>query len=139
MTHIQKLELATSSKIFALFKQTAPELVAERRFPTAVIVAANLLNNSASCSVFIEITNPEGSQHRYDLDLQSKQYVSKGNWTWINHINIYFNTELIIDMATKQRVIDIPYHGNRICAWRLFANLQSDFIVHLEENLYPRL
>ena len=128
-----------SSKIFALFKQTVPELVGENIFPKEVIVAANLINNSAIPCVCVEITNPEGIQHYYDLDLQSKSYVSKGNWTWIKHIRIYFDAELIIDMAIKQRVIDIPYNGNRICAWRLFDNLRSDFIVHLEENLYPRL
>ena len=107
----------------------------KKNFPKAVIVSANLLNNNATRCVFVDITHPKGVQHRYERDLQSKHYVSKGNWTWINPIDIYFNTELIIDMAVKQRVIDIPYHANRICAWHLFTWLSSDFIVHLEENL----
>ncbi|OUV63657.1 MAG: hypothetical protein CBC79_01245 [Gammaproteobacteria bacterium TMED119] len=61
MTNTHKLSLAHSSKIFALLQQTPPQRMTEKDSPKAVIVAANLLNNSATRCVFIDMTVPTGA------------------------------------------------------------------------------
>lgn len=134
MTNTHKLSMAHSSKIFALLQQTAPQRMTEKDSPKAVIVAANLLNNSATRCVFIDMTVPTGATSIW-AGSAIQTLSEQGNWTWINPTDICFNTELIIDMVGKQCVIDIPYRANRVYTWHLFACLHSDFIVHLEENL----
>ena len=99
------------------------------------LVAAKLINSNNNLEPTIAITSIQNSRHIFKLDIQSKIYTSKGNWLWVKQFELHSADLNILTLTTNPRVIDIPYHGNNICAFWFFKNFYKELSEFIEINL----
>ena len=133
MTH--KIDTNWKYCLYALISQTNPEILAEIKIGATkeVLVAALLVKTNNIRPPKLILVNNEGTGHQFDLDTLSKTMHSKGNWMWVKQLQVYYPTELLLDIQLTPRVIDIPYaSGNYVCGHWLFKHLRADIITHLQ-------
>jgi hypothetical protein len=133
MTH--KIDTNWKYCLYALISQTNPEILAEIKIRATkeVQVAAQLVKTNNIRPPNIILVNNEGTGHQFYLDTLSKTMRSKGNWMWVKQLQVYYPTELLLDIQLMPRVIDIPYaSGNYVCGHSLFKHLRADIITHLQ-------
>ncbi len=118
------------SRIYALFCQSNPDLIRQihYEFSRPVIVAASLISSTASSRYAATITSESETKLRFSLDLDTKDHQSKGNWIWVTQLDLYYAEDNLLSIATKRRVIDIPYCGTLVSAYWLFKNFYPEFL-----------
>lgn len=123
--HTQDSDL---KNILAIFSLSNPELIEALTHKAAdsELVAAKLISSVHKDDVCVGIKAVDHQQYQFDLDLSSRVYQSKGNWIWVNQIDIYFCQKKLLNVIIKPRVIDLPYTNNRLCAHWLFKNIADE-------------
>ncbi len=113
---------------YALFTLCNPELIEpfSSRIPNHEIVAAKLITSTHNHAASVCINSIEDEQYQFKLDLESRTYLSKGDWIWVKQIEIYFPNTVLLNINIKPRVIDLPYINNNICAHWLFKNVADE-------------
>ncbi len=114
--------------IYALLSSCNPNLIAtyQERIPDHYKVAAKLITSVNKNSASICIYSIDDKHYQFRLDLESRNYWSKGNWIWIKQIDINYPEEFLFSITLNPRVIDIPYSNNDICAHWLFRYIAEE-------------
>lgn len=114
--------------IYALFALSNPEILEpfKARIPEHEIVAARLISCAHHLDASIRIKNIDDEQSKFKLDLESRIYQSKGNWIWVEQLDIYFPETILLTISISPRVLDLPYTNNNICAHWLFRNIAQE-------------
>ena len=69
------------------------------------------------------------------LDLTNKAGYSKGDWIWINKINIDSGNLALLSFPLNKGVVDIPYHKEKVSAHCLFKNFLPELIAAVKKEL----
>lgn len=125
---------SSSRHLYALFNASNPDLAEALRPKIAKhdLVAANIISSNSNLKPGLVITTVQNSRHSFQLDFHSRTYTSKGNWLWINQFDINISDNNILTLIINPRVIDIPYHGENICAFWFFKNFYSEIFEYIE-------
>ena len=128
---------STVRNAYALFTLCNPELIRPfiSRIPSHEIVAAKLITSTHNHTASVCINSIEDEQYKFNLDLESRTYQSKGDWIWVKQIDIYFPNTALLNINIDPRVIDLPYKNNNICAHWLFKNVTQELYRALDYYL----
>ena len=110
--------------LYALFSSSNSALakLLEPKVAQHELVAADLMTSNLRLQPKINISTAQNSQYSFRLDCLSKNYISRGNWLWINQFNIYSSNNEIMTLTMNPKIVDIPYSGDDICAFWFFKN-----------------
>ena len=124
-------------KVYALLTLSCPKLIEQLHFdfPKQAIVAANIIATSKSENYIAKVTGDSDTEHSFNLDLQTENYYSKGNWIWVRHASIYCEEQQLLSLDLKKRVIDIPYIGTSVSAYWLLKNFYPELLGELNHKL----
>ena len=120
--------------LYALFSSSNSALakLLEPKVAQHELVAADLMTSNLRLQPKINISTAQNSQYSFRLDCLSKNYISRGNWLWINQFNIYSSNNEIMTLTMNPKIVDIPYSGDDICAFWFFKNFYDELSEYIK-------
>ena len=130
-------DISWLSRVYLLLNESYPEVLKklDYDFPNQAVVAANLLQPDQENGFACKIVSESNSEFCFPLDLTAKTGHSKGDWIWINEVNIDSGDVHLLSFPVRKRVIDIPYCKKKVSAHCLFKNFLPELILALENEL----
>lgn len=130
-------DISWLSRVYLLLSESYPEVLKklDYDFPNQAVVAANLLQPTQEDEFVCKIISASNSKFCFMLDLTAKIGRSKGDWIWINEVNIDSGDVTLLSFPIVKRVVDIPYFGKKVSAHCLFKNFQPELITAVKKEL----
>ena len=130
-------DISWLSRVYLLLNESCPEALnsLDYDFPNQAVVAANLLQPVQKDEFVCEIISASNSKFSFMLDLSAKTGRSKGDWIWINEVNIDSGDVTLLSFPIVKRVVDIPYHKKKVSAHCLFKNFLPELLTAVKEEL----